>query len=173
MALLILASAAPRALGAQGQCNRNGTGTCTIGGNATYAINLTVTTAVRLAMSSASVALASPGAAEFDASFGQTAGPTLTMKANASWAITIRTTQANWSASAPPARAAKPAGELLWSTLATGPFTAMTLTTATLRTGSAATAGTIIPLFFRVTYSWILDTPGTYSLPVQITVTAP
>lgn len=173
LVILLVASGGPRALEAQGQCNQNGSGSCSIGGNVTYAINITVTSAIRLAMSTSNVALASPGAAEFDATFGQTTGPTLTMKANSSWSISIRTTQATWSASPAPARAAKPAAELQWSTLASGPFAPMTLTNATLRSGTGATVGTAIPLFFRVSYSWILDTPGTYTLPVQITVTAP
>ncbi len=158
---------------AQGNCSTWGAAECTLGNSATYGITITVTRAARLELSATSIALATPGSAEFDAGFGQTTGPTLTVKANAAYTVTIRSTQATWTASPAPARANKPVGELLWSNSAAGPFVAMTTTNATLRTGAAATAGTAAPIYFRVVYNWLLDRPGTYSLPVQLTVTSP
>ncbi len=172
--LALLAAIPVSGVGAQGSCTYNGTnGNCTVGNTATYSINLTITTAVRLALSTAGVALDPPGAAEFDAGFGTTVGPTLTVKANRSWTLTIRSTQALWTASPPPARANKPSTELRVGLSAGGPFTNLTTTAFTLQTGGAATAGTVLPLYFRVVYSWLLDTPGTYSLPLQLTLTAP
>lgn len=169
--LAIVAAAAPTQ--AQGSCTRTGRGRCNVGNSATYAITITITRAARLELSSATVALATPTANEFDAGFGQTTGPTLTVKANAAYTVSIRSTQATWTASPAPARANKPLADLRWSNAAAGPFTAMTTTATTLRTGAAATAGTAAPIYFRVQYSWLLDTPGTYSLPIQITVTSP
>lgn len=172
--VLICASAAgAEMVRAQGTCTETADGTCTIGNNNTYAITITITQAVRLQMSSAAIALNAPSALDFDATFGQTTGPTLTMRSNTSWSISIRTTQSLWTASPPPARPNKPAADLQWATASGGPFTDFTLTNATLATGATATAGTLIPLFFRVRYAWLLDTPGSYSIPVQLTVTAP
>jgi hypothetical protein len=173
-ALVALACAfAPARAEAQGNCNYSGFGgNCVIGDNATYAINLTITRAVRLALSASSIALNAPMPDDYDAGFGQTAGPVLTVKANSTWSLSIRVTQATWTASPAPARANKPAAELRWGTSAAGPFTNFTTTAVTMQSG-AASAGTIIPLHFRVAYAWLLDTPGNYSLPVQITLTSP
>jgi hypothetical protein len=166
--------AVPRgAILAQGQCNERGDGNCTVGGNATFAAFVTVTAAVRLSSPATSVSLTSPTGSEYDAGFGPSTGPVLTMKANTAWTVTIRSTQATWTASPAPARANKPLADLLWSTSATGPFTAMSTNGVSIATGVTGTPGTAIPLHFRVLYAWSLDTPGTYSLPLQLTVTAP
>jgi hypothetical protein len=165
--------AIPHLAEAQGSCTRTGNGNCTIGNNATYAINLTITRAVRMALSTTGIALDAPTANEFDATFGQTTGPTLTVKSNSAWTVSTRVTQATWSASLPPAWAAKPAANLQWSRLGTPlSFTDFTTINATVLTGTA-TAGTVIQLYFRVKYSWLTDTPGTYSIPVQFTITSP
>ena len=171
--LFALALHLPMVAVAQSSCTRNGNGNCRIGNNATYAITITVTRAIRPESSSSIIALASPSAPDFIAGFGQTTGPTLTMKSNAAYTITIRTTQGTWTASPAPARPNKPSGDLQWGTAAGGPFADFTTTAVTAATGAAATAGRVVPLFFRVKYSWLLDTTGNYSLPIQLTVTSP
>lgn len=171
--VLALAAIAPSGASAQGSCNYSGFGgNCVLGDNTTYAINLTITRAVRLALSASSIALDAPMPDDYDAGFGQTVGPVLTVKANSSWSVSIRTTQSTWTASPAPARPNKPASELRWATSPAGPFTNFTTTAVTVRTGTAS-AGTAIPLHFRVAYAWLLDRPGTYSIPVQVTVTSP
>lgn len=157
----------------QGTCTRNGQGNCTLGNDATHAITITITRAIRLESPSTSVALAAPSGLDYDAGVGLTVGPVLTMKANSSWSITLRATQALWTASASPARADKPVTDLQWGVAPAGPFTDVTTTAATIATGAAGTNGTPIPLHFQVKYAWLLDTPGTYSLPLQLTVTSP
>ncbi len=172
VALLALVAAWPAE--AQLSCTRNNRGTCTVGGtNGTIALNITVTRAVRMSLGSTTVTLTQPGAAEFDAGFGQTAAPTFVVKANAPFSVSLRSTQATWTASPAPARANKPVTDLQWGVAVGGPFTNVTTTAVTIHTGGAASAGTTIPLQFRVRYDWLLDTPGTYSLPLQLTITAP
>jgi hypothetical protein len=158
---------------AQGICTRNGQGTCVIGDDATHAIRITITQAIRLESSSGAVSLATPTGLDYDAGFGLTVGPSLTMKANVPWTVTLRATQALWTASPAPARANKPVTDLQWGVAAVGPFADLTTSTTTIATGAAGTNGTLIPLHFRVKYAWTLDTPGTYSIPLQLTVTAP
>lgn len=175
-ALAAVASAAlPLAMKAQGTCEYNGTsGSCTVGGtSSTYSINLTITRAVRVALSGSSIALDPPVSDDFDAGFGQTVGPTLTVTSNSAWSISARVTQAQWTASPAPARANKPAADLRWSRFAGGLFADFTTANVTVENGAVATAGTVIPLYFRVRYDWLLDTPGDYSIPVQFTITAP
>ena len=69
---------------------------------------------------------------------------------NATCAITIRTTQGTWTASPAPARPNKPSGDLQWGTAAGGPFADFTTTAVTAATGAAATAGRVVPRFFRL-----------------------
>jgi len=173
LAAVALQGAMAGALEAQEFCQRNGTGNCTISDNTLFTINITITRAVRLSMTPATVLLDTPTGAEFEAGFGQTTGPVLTMKANTAWSISIRSTQALWTATPAAARQDKPVSDLRWGTAVAGPFTSFTTANVTLRSGATATAGTVIPLFLRVQYAWLLDVPGSYTLPLQLTVTAP
>jgi hypothetical protein len=157
----------------QGSCTRNGQGTCVLGDDATHAVRITITRAIRLESTASSVTLAQPSGLDYDAGFGLTVGPVLTMKANSSWAVTLRATQPLWTASPAPARSDKPVGDLQWGLAAAGAFADLSTTAATIASGGAGTNGTPIPLHFRVKYAWLLDTPGSYSLPLQITVTSP
>lgn len=158
---------------AQGTCTRNGQGTCMIGDDATHAIRITITQAIRLESTSGAVTLAVPSGLDYDAGFGLTVGPVLTMRSNIPWSVTLRATQLLWTATPAPSRPDKPVTDLQWGLAAAGPFTDLTTTATTIATGGAGTNGTIIPLHFRVKYAWLLDTPGTYSLPLQLTVTSP
>ena len=131
---------------------------------------------VRLQMTAVSTPLTAPVPADFDAGFNATSGPTLTVSANASWTLSLRAAAANWTATntspGAPARANKPAADLKWSKLSTGPFTALTTSDVTLVTG-AATASSATTLFFQTLYSWTLDTPGNYSMAIVLTLTSP
>lgn len=171
--LALLALTVGRSAQAQATCQRNGAGACTAGNTAAISLNITVTRAIRLSLGSSTITLTAPGASEFDAGFGQTGSPSLQVKSNAPFAVSLRSTQALWSASPPPARANKPASDLQWSIAVGGPFTDINTLGATILTGAAGTAGTLIPLQFRVKYSWLLDTTGNYSLPLQLTITSP
>ena len=169
--LLNLLGASPAE--AQASCQRNGAGSCTAGNTAAISLNVTVTRAILLSLGSSTIALTAPGAGEFDAGFGQTASPTLQIKSNAPFSVSLRSTQPLWSASPAPARANKPASDLQWAVAVGGPFTDLTTLGTTILTGAAGTAGTLIPLQFRVKYSWLLDTTGNYTLPLQLTLTSP
>lgn len=170
VAAAALSLAAP--VGAQDSCQRQGTGSCTAGNSAAVALNITITRAIRMSLASGTVQLDAPTGLEFDAGFGQTAAPVLQVKSNTPWTLSLRTTQTLWTASPAPARANKPSTELEWGVAVAGPFTPVSTTATTIFTGTA-TAGTIIPLQFRVRYAWLLDTPGAYSLPLQLTLAAP
>jgi hypothetical protein len=162
----------------QGQCATSGAATCTTPNNNTHAISLTITRATRLVLSTTSITLLAATAGAFDTTFGTTVGPTLTVKSNQGWNVTTRVTQATWTGavlggSGATPRANKPASDLLWGTSVAGPFTAYTTVPVQIQASGAATAGTVIPLFFRVVYAWSLDTPGIYTIPIQFTITAP
>lgn len=160
-------------LSARGQCLASGNGgTC----NQPGSVSLTAGRVVRLQMSAGSTTLTSPIPTDFDAGFNATTGPTLTVSANAAWTLHVRSGANFWTAvnTSPgaPARTTKPAGDLRWSTASNGTFNSLTTSDVNLVTG-AATASNVTTLYFRTTYSWTLDTPGNYSLPIVLTLTSP
>lgn len=155
------------------QCTANGPGgNCATAGSA----SMTAGRVVQLQMSTASTLLTAPTSSDFDAGFNSTAGPMLTVSANAAWTLHIRASTATWTgtttSTGAPARANKPAGDLKWALASTGPFAALTTTDAPLVNG-AATAGNATSIYFRTLYDWTLDTPGNYSLSIVLTLTAP
>jgi hypothetical protein len=159
-----LASAQCTASGAPANCGLPGT------------VSMTAGRVVRLQMSAVSTSLTAPIPADFDAGFNATSGPTLTVSANASWTLSLRAVAATWTATntspGAPARANKPAGDLKWSKLSTGPFVALTTSDVTLVTGTA-TASSATSLYFQTLYNWTSDTPGNYSLAIVLTLTSP
>ena len=137
---------------------------------------LTIGTVVRLVLSAIATPLTAPTEAGYDAGFAADAGPTATVQANTPWRLQISAAAATWTAAntepGVAARAAKPAGDLTWSTAAGGPFAGLSVAPVDARTG-AATAGNVGGFFYRTLYSWGLDTPGSYSLIVVFTLMAP
>ena len=162
----------PRTAGAQGNCNVNKENACQVGGTATFGMTLTVSAIVRLTFPSSTIGLGTATAAEFAAGFSNAISIPVSLQANTGWAVSISGPVAVWSAIPPTARQNKPIGDLQWATSAGGPFTNLSGAPVSIRAGGA-TAITIFPLFLRSRYSFLLDVPGSYSLPVQFTVTAP
>jgi len=155
------------------QCTASGSpGSCGDPGT----VSMTAGRVVRLQMSAGSTSLTPPTTADFDAGFNSTTGPTLTVSANASWTLSIRAASAVWTATntatGVAARANKPAADLKWSLTSGGAFSALTASDATLVSG-AATASSATTLYFQTLYAWSVDTPGSYSLSVVLTLTSP
>jgi hypothetical protein len=158
---------------AAAQCTASGApASCSAPGS----VSMTAGRVVRLQVNVASTPLTTPTPADFDAGFNSTTGPTLTVSANAPWTLQVRASNATWTATntspGAPARTAKPAGDLKWSTNPTGVFSALSSTDAALVTG-LATGSSATTLYFQTLYDWTLDTPGNYSLTVVLTLTAP
>ena len=157
----------------QAQCTASGApANCGLPGS----VSMTAGRVVRLQMSAGSTSLTAPTPADFDAGFNATTGPTLTVSANAAWTLQIRASSAVWGATntspGAPARTNKPAADLMWSTAANGSFAALTTGDANLVNG-AATANNATTLYFQTLYHWTLDTPGSYSLSIVLTLTSP
>ena len=149
-------------------------GTCT----ASTSTTMTVGTVLRLSLSASSTILTPPATAGYDAGFVADNGPATTVTANRSWTLRITAGSAFWTASNTTpgviARVTKPAADLQWSTSPGGSFTGVTVAGATFTSGGGtAPAGTTTTIAYRTLYSWVLDTPGAYSLVVVLTLTAP
>jgi hypothetical protein len=157
---------------AQG-CSDNA-GSC----NATNTASVTVGALVKLVMSSATTTLTPPAADDINSgNYVADAGPTFTVKANRSWTLKIKSQNAsNWSY-AGGFGGVKSISDLAWSTTSGGTFAPISGTDATVTSGAAASNGTAALVFFRT--SWVNDfssvsnAPGTYSLPIVFTLTAP
>ncbi len=161
-----------RSATAQGTCEVNNQASCTFGNDASHAITVTITAAVGMATSASSVTIPTPDGNSFANGFGNPALLGVTVRANQGWTLSIRSTQALWNFAGAEARSDRPAADLQWGTLVGGPFTDMTTTNVSMSSGAASGAA-VINLYLRARYSWALDGPGTYSLPIQLTLTAP
>lgn len=172
-AVMMMASIAswPSAVRAQ-TCTVTNNASCNVGGT----VSMTAGRVIRLQVSQNPTPLTTPTPADFNAGFNATTGPTFTASANASWTLNLRASTAVWNATntspGAPARTNKPAGDLMWSKNAGGPFVAMTTAGTNLVTGTA-TASNTTTLYFQTLYSWTLDTPGNYSLALVLTLTSP
>jgi hypothetical protein len=153
----------------------SGASPCSVTNNA----SATVGTLVKLDQTSNSTALGDPTANQIDlgATIGSS-GPTLSIKANRDWTLKISTTQANFSWSGPGLSdpGVKPISHLQYSSTSSGPFTAISQTGATLNSGAKSSL-TSQPIFFQTV--WVAgladqsNAPGTYTLPVVFTLSAP
>lgn len=153
---------------ADAQCNANGA-------PASCSLNLSwqvvVQRTVRVTITPTVATLTNPNATDFNNGFSAALGHTAVVKANNAWQILISSGQALWTAGGG-GRADKPRADLAWGLAVGGPFTTITGTPAQVTTGTA-TASTSVPIYYQVLWVWNLDIPGTYTLPVTLTISAP
>lgn len=153
----------------------------------TCSVSLTATASVatlmRLSTNVSTVAISTPTIADYDLTAtnpgndglpGPYTGPTVTVKSNRPWTLTVKAQSAYWSltpsGSARP-DAGKPAGDLLWSLNAVTGFAP--LTTSDVAAGTAATGSTATyNVHHRVKWFYTADVPGDYALTVVYTLTA-
>ncbi|HEV7389019.1 MAG TPA: hypothetical protein VGN73_10430 [Gemmatimonadaceae bacterium] len=155
------------------QCSGNA-GTC----NLTNTVTASVNNLVKLAISSAATSLSSPTAdqVEIGANLAD-AGPSFTVKANRSWTLNIKTTNASTWTYVGSNSGAKPISDLTWSNAAAGPFVGISSVDALFTSGATATNGAAPQVFFKTVwaagFTQPSNAPGSYSLPVVFTLSAP
>lgn len=158
---------------ASAQCSGN-LGTC----NTTNTASVSVNALVKLGMSGTTTSLTSPTADQIEIGANiADAGPTFTVKANRSWTLNLKTTNpANWTYVGSFA-GTKPISDLAWSNAVAGTFVGMSSSDALFLSGAAATNGTAAQVFFKTIwaagFTQPSNAPGTYSLPVVFTLSAP
>ncbi len=172
--LLLLVTSAllslPRAVPAQVSCS--GAPTCTV----TVQLGLTRNHVASLQVSSAATVLPTITADNFAAGFAAVTGPTVTVRSNAAYVLTVQAAQPSWGYSGTAANPGKPASDLEWSVSATGSFTSAAVAGRlwpSSATSAPPTSAQSVPLFYRVRWNWVNSPPGAYSLPVTITLTSP
>ena len=158
---------------AEAQCSGN-TGTC----NTTNTASVTIAALVKLGMSASTTSLTSPTADQVDV--GATVadvGPTFTIKANRSWTLNIKSGNAASWTYAGSFGGVKPIGDLTWANAVAGTYAAITASDAVFTSGAGSSNGTAAAAFFKTNYpagfTNAANAPGTYSLPIVFTLTAP
>src|SRR5919205_3639347 len=104
------------------------------------------------------------------------AGPTFTIKANRSWTLNIKTSNAsNWKYVGSNG-GTKPISDLTWSNAVAGTYVGISNTDALFLSGAAATNGAAAQAFFKTVwaagFTQPSNAPGVYSLPVVFTLSA-
>ena len=157
---------------ANAQCS--GSGSC----NTTNTASVTVNALVKLGMGSTTTSLTSPTADQVEiGAVIPDNGPTFTIKANRSWTLNIKTTNASLWTYVGSLGGTKPISDLTWSNAVGGSFVGIGSSDALFLSGAAATNGTAAQAFFKTVwaagFTQPSNAPGTYSLPVVFTLSAP
>src|SRR5256714_2655239 len=120
---------------ANAQCSGNA-GSC----NSTNTVSATVNALVKLGMSAATTTLSSPTADQVEVGANLAdAGPTFTVKANRSWTLNIKTTNAsNWTYVGS-SGGTKPISDLTWSNAVAGTYVGIGSSDALFLLGASAT----------------------------------
>ena len=133
---------------------------------------------LRLTTSATTLTLV-PTVAAFDTSRTPWVSTTLTVQANRTWKVSVSTSATNWTATGTFAWQNKPIGDLQWRVSAPYTSTEWTSLTGTAtqvapQTGSGSAGGSnSVTLIWSSRLAWTTDKPGTYSLPVTLTLTTP
>ena len=98
----------------------------------------------------------------------------VTVRANRSWTLSLMGNAATWTFTSAGGTTdpSKAVGDLAWSTTGGAPYTALTTANATVSTGSS-TNGTTVPMSYQTTYNITKDVPGSYSMGLTFTLSAP
>jgi hypothetical protein len=107
-----------------------------------------------------------------------TAANTVSVVSNKSWTVSVKANTAAFSftPSLGDADPSKPAGNLSYKLSSGGSYTVLTTSNAAVKTGSkggSATSGNSFSVDYQLTSNLSQDPPGTYSLAVVYTLTAP
>jgi len=155
------------------QCSAN-TGTC----NTTNTASVTVGALVKLGMTTTTTSLTNPTADDVDGgALIADNGPNFTIKANRSWTLNIKSQNAATWTYAGLNSGVKPISDLKWSLTSGGTYVAITNSDAIFTSGASSTNGTSAQAFFKT--NWVNDftdvsnAPGTYTLPIVFTLSAP
>lgn len=158
---------------ANAQCSGNAGGCLTIN-----TASATVNALVKLGMSPTTTTLSSPTADQVE--IGATladAGPSFTIKANRSWTLNIRTSNAaNWTYVGT-LGGTKPISDLTWSNAVAGTFVGIGTTDALFLSGASASNGTAAQVFFKTVwaagFTQPSNAPGIYSMAIVFSLSAP
>lgn len=167
LALLLVAAIGAAGSEARAQSSCSGGTSCTIGINMQAATNYVA----RLTLASNTTTLTAPTAAAFGSAAGvnNAAANTLTVYSNAAYTVTAAAAAPNFTGGS----GSKPASSVRYTTDNFANLKSVAGTGTQLAAGAVATGGLAYIIGYNTTYSWTQDTPGTYTLAIRYTLTAP
>lgn len=139
---------------------------------ATNQVSASVPYVARIQISAPTTTLTMPTAENFETTEGvsDANAVSLSVKANAGYKITASAATANWLGGS----GSKEVSDLSITTDNFANKSALSSTgTVAIATANAPTGGTTYNIGYNVKYNWLTDTPGTYTLTVNYTLTAP
>jgi hypothetical protein len=142
------------------------------GATCTVEISMPVVDVLKLSVGASSVALGTPTDADYLAGF-RDAALSVTVSANRPVTVQVGGMAATFGYSGPMTNPAKPASDLRWATSAAGLSSTTNHMGSLLTLASQSAGSTVIPLHLRTRWSYATDVPGTYSLGISFTVSAP
>ena len=153
------------------QCTGTLTGITGTGCQVTNTVSSATPYVARLILSSATSTLVAPAAADFNtvAGVNTAAAITLEVRSNAAYSLNAAAATANFAGGS----TNKLSSSLTYTTDAFATTKVVAGSGSTLGTGAAATASTIFTIGYNTKYDWLIDTPGTYTLGINYTLTAP
>ena len=145
------------------------------GASCTVQISMPVSDVLRISLGTTSVGLGAPNDVDFATGYKDVAGVAVSVngKSNRPFVVDMSALTGTFNYAGSMANPNKPASDLKWATSATA------LPTTPKNMGSSATlinqgAGNVtVPLFMRTMWDFTKDVPGTYSLAIRFTVSAP
>ena len=150
-------------------CQVNNQASCVVEGGT---ISIRLTRAARLVSPTTSLSLPQADIPAFQSCFGNPELVSLAVQSNSPWSLGVQGGAAVWAAVPGSARQDKPVSDLQWATTPGGPYTDLTEALATAETG-LPTGNGVVTLHLRSRYTWSLDRPGSYTIPLVVVLTAP
>ena len=150
-------------------CSATSGAPCTV----TNTASATVTELVRLTLSAPTTDLGNPSEADFLAGQRDAAGPTATVVANRPWVVSVVGNTGAFTCAGAGCNGTKTAADLKWEVNGAGGSFANNMSTPSDLASGNATSGTSAQIMYRTLWSVANDTPGTYSLVVNFTLSAP
>jgi hypothetical protein len=144
-----------------------------VGATCTVEITMPVTDVLRLSLDATGVSLGSPTESDYLAGYRDIAGVSVTAKGNRAFQVQVGGVSGAFTYAGPLADPGKPASDLRWATSAAGlGSTTNHMGTSSMLFNQGAGAITTA-LFLRTLWSFTTDVPGTYSLAIRFTFSAP
>jgi hypothetical protein len=138
---------------------------CTVGVSASATVNRVA----QLSITTTTTTLTTPKSTDFGKAAGvNTTGPTVTVKTNTGYALTASAT--GWTGTG---NTSKPLSDLKMSVSVNGGAAGALTALGTVGTSSSGTASTTYAIGYNTIYNWTVDKPGSYSLVVKYSLTAP
>lgn len=142
----------------------------------------TVNDVLRLTLSATNLDLGTPTETDYIAGYKDAAiHPTATVRANRAWAVTVggHAGATEFGYASGPTNPHKAAADLVWAKTAatlgtpTGNLSGPTVLSSSSIGTDGVTASSSQDIYFRTKWFWTSDVPGTYSLTVDFTLSAP